>query len=137
MKFSEVIKALEANPSKTFETTKYGRRNEVSVGSAHYFRFRVFEEDGTEIDNHIESGGFNDNVRIDADWQEIGQEVTWQEAIEAWANGKTISCTLNDKSFLYEGGALFLETGYEYLVDQIQPSKLQIKNGTWYIEADK
>jgi len=55
--------------------------------------------------------------------------VTWQEAIEAWANGKTIRC-------IKENGCELTFKGHqEFLRDEVDAlDRNQITHGTWYIE---
>lgn len=63
------------------------------------------------------------------DWEEVKQLVTWQEALEAWANGNAIECELSGERKVYQGF-------YERLVPSCSSyavGKSEINNGTWYI----
>lgn len=58
-------------------------------------------------------------------WQEVKQPVTWQEALEAWANGKLIYVVNKAGDRVYSQGG---EGGYMTLLPA------EILHGTWYIE---
>lgn len=58
-----------------------------------------------------------------ADWQEIRQPVTWQEALEAWSNGEVITCFIGKNRTM-----LYRQDNFAY------PLNLeQIRIGVWYI----
>ena len=107
MKLWEVLKALEENPDKKFKSVNYNQEEIIiSMGAGCYdLPFRVLDSN--------------------RDWQEIKQPVTWQEAIEAWANGKLI-CTTN------EAGGRVCRRGGEGRFMSLSPT--EIFHGTWYIE---
>lgn len=56
-------------------------------------------------------------------WYEVKQPVTWQEAIRAWAEGKTISYSYmgRNRQFLFEDSHTLM-------------SVEKIKNAEWYVE---
>lgn len=62
-------------------------------------------------------------------WELVQEPVTWQEAIEAWANGKTIECRIYEDINIYKPGYV------EELVDleNFAVSMEEILEGTWYI----
>jgi len=61
----------------------------------------------------------NELLEID-DWEEVKQPVTWQEALEAWANGKSLKLIINGKS--------------HYLPpNNFAIAREDIKEGEWFI----
>lgn len=132
MKFSEVIKALEENPNKKFEKfQKYGNRYVISARDNNYFQFDVFNEEGELLDSGCGGGGFSGNFKAtDEDWQEVKQSVTWQEALIAWANGASIHCQVDGKTWTY------CEGGLEAIEDSNALEEEEILRGKWFIEED-
>ena len=111
MKLWEVLKELDENPNKRFKSVNYNQEEIIiSMGTGCYdLPFRVLDSN--------------------RDWQEIKQPVTWQEAIEAWANGGKVKCILHGESFIYDSSQWKnMYSGDGYLCDS------EILNGTWYIE---
>ena len=127
MKTSEVIEALERNPNKRFECNLFSGFKALMSTRDGYFDLKIFNCYGELISQEKKGGAFNENIRVNKDWQEVKQPVTWQEAIEAWVNGNTISCEFNGHKSIYSQG---------YLGDQntLAPIKSEFKEGTWYIE---
>ncbi|SPF51189.1 hypothetical protein SBF1_50073 [Candidatus Desulfosporosinus infrequens] len=71
---------------------------------------------------------------FDEDWEPVPQEVTWQEALSAWIEGKTVIVTLsgNDKS-TYRGR----DTDNQCLQDNERTwtvTRQKLKYGKWFIE---
>ena len=127
MKLWEVLKELEENRDKKYKmVSKFGKIHEIGLDNNGYYAFSsIF--DGKNIDDKP-SGGFSGNVYRDADWKEVKQPVTWQEAIEAWANGKRIKYENERGCLTYSGNTL---------KDEIGPlASYQLTTGTWYIEED-
>lgn len=111
MKLWEALKELEENPKKVFKSNNgFG---EVTLGYSNGIEFIGVQK--------TKNGTFLSELR---DWQEVKQPVTWQEAIEAWANGKKIRCKC-------EGGETFYRPSKES--SACFTAKL-ITHGTWYIE---
>lgn len=108
MKLWEVLKALEENPEKEFEC----------VG------MRLIRESGTYRFINVNTRERNFYMGVDNDWQEIKKPVTWQEALEAWANGKPIKCEC-------EFGIIYFKPPRQS--SACLTAKL-ITHGTWYIE---
>jgi hypothetical protein len=128
MKLWEVLKALEENPEKKFETDS-GKFKSIFSAKGGFFHLDVYN-DGRLIPQEYGGGAFNGNVCLGKEWQEIKQPVTWQEAIEAWANGKTIRCEDGGSGCLFSGGR-------NTLTDSAGPiDRYQITKGTWYIEEE-
>ncbi len=134
MKLWEVIKELTEDPTKKFEAEMYcGNtvRMTVKKGFGGYYNFEVFNGKRL-IDQSLGGGAFSGNVALDLDWQpvrqpvrqSVWQPVTWQEAIQAWADGKKVTVLtlfgLGSREVKKSRGSSITE--YE------------ITNGTWYVE---
>ena len=63
----------------------------------------------------------HEHLCVDDEWTENKQPITWQEAIEAWANGKNVKCEINERVFRFQGN------GERWI------SKRSIIEGEWYI----
>ena len=127
MKLSEVIKAIEENPRRKFECVEGRNTYTISASSTFnhiFYNLHAVNCKGNDISDSP-MGGFNGNFTFKADWQEVKQPVPWQEAIEAWANGKLI-CTTN------EAGGRVCRRGGEGRFMSLSPT--EIFHGTWYIE---
>lgn len=133
MKLWEVLKELEENRDKKYKmVSRFGKIHEIGLDNNGYYAFSsIF--DGKNIDDKP-SGGFSGNVHRGADWQEVKQPVPWQEAIEAWANWKTIKCVHYGENYVFEGRSVFLATDEHVEPSNVEPSKKMILDGTWYIE---
>ena len=106
MKLYEAMKLLDENQRDVYEAKmNYGFKVRMTVkqGSGVYYYFEVFKEERL-VDPSLGSGAFNGNAALNLDWQLVRQPVTWQEAIEAWADGKKISYSYMgyDKRFPFE-----------------------------------
>ena len=128
MKLWEVLKELEENRDKKYKTvSKFGKIHEIGLYNDGYYAFSsIFN--GKNIDDKP-GGGFGGNIYQEADWQEIKQPVTWQEAIEAWMNGEPIKCVLEESVSVFDGEKINFRDSRSNAVD-----KVQLRNGTWYIE---
>ena len=110
MKILDVIKSLTENTSETFENN--GWKAHIENGAI------VFDNDKYPI---IE-------INLNDNWQPVRQSVwqpiTWQEAIQAWVEGKTVTVStmfgLGSREVKKSRGSSITE--YE------------ITKGTWYVE---
>lgn len=75
-------------------------------------------------------------ISLDDKFEEIKykpkpKQVTWQEALQAWANGKTITCVHACQNFIFHGNQ-------RLLIAQIGGSlaKEDLTKGLWFIEED-
>lgn len=125
MKLWEVLKALEENPKKVFECDT-GSRIKFFDNKLYWYDKHDNPKEVFEIRDKRSGTGLCHNTGDI--WQEIKQPVPWQEAIEAWVNGKTIKCTFNNSDFVFDG----YKPKLRGQVDTIDRSQLQ--KGTWYIE---
>lgn len=125
MKYWEVIQALTIDPTKKFEaklSSGWTLRMSVNTGVSRYFKFDVFY-DKKLIDPSSDRGRFNGNLALDDDWQLVPQPVTWQEALQAWAEGKKIS-------FSYAG----YDNRFDFEASNYTMSVDKIKKAEWYVE---
>ena len=94
MKLWEAMRLLEEDPAKVCEANQQCKgltvRMRVDAGFAKYFKFEVFNG-ARLIDQSLGGGAFNGNVALGLDWQIVRQPITWQEAIQAWADGKKVA----------------------------------------------
>ena len=124
MKLWEVLKALDENPNKRFECSIIGGFKGYMYTKDNYYRLDIHDDDGLLISQQRGGGAFNDNILIKKDWHEFKQPVTWQKAIEAWANGSPIMCE-------YKGIKTFFRPRN---VSSVCFTAELITHGTWYIE---
>ena len=125
MKLYEAMKLLDENQTDVYEAKMnegWKARMTVKQGSGVYYYFEVFKE-GKLVDPSLGGGAFNGNAALNLDWQLVRQPVTWQEAIEAWVDGKTISYSYMgyDKRFPFEDSNTMMTIE-------------KVKNAEWYVE---
>lgn len=130
MKYSEAIKLLEENPNNVVmaQCAVMGGwivRMSVVRGISRYFHFEVLEG-GKVIDESSCAGGFNGNVALNLDWQLVRKPVTWQEAIQAWGEGRKIRIKNR------HGGESFCSGGVGALINVTHD---ELVHGTWYVEG--
>lgn len=125
MKSWEVIKELTEDPTKKFEARLESKDwtacMRVDTGVSRYFKFEVFNHKRL-IDQSHGGGAFNGNVALGLDWHEVKQPVTWQEAIQAWADGKTIRLKMPEWEQVWKP------------TNAISFNHCQITRGSWYVE---
>lgn len=130
MKLWEVIKALEENPCKAFTSNHMGKRHVIKADKNGYLNLEIYAGTGELISQKSGGGAFNGNIHISKmDWQALVIPVTWQEAIEAWANGDTVKCVLGRSESVFLGEKIAFRNQDASVVD-----KAQIRDGKWYIE---
>ena len=126
MEYWEVVKELKEDAKKKFEakleSTDWTVRMSVDTGFSRYFKFAVFN--GARLIDQSHNGGtFNGNVALDLDWQLVRQPVPWQEAIQAWVEGKRVTLELDRLEYAFCGFS-----------DQAN-TRRAINSGTWYVEG--
>ena len=126
MKLWEVIKALDENPNKRFKH---------ALGSIIGFDDNVLqwlEKDGEIIEPFLvrdRRSGTGICHNTGDNWQLVRQPVTWQEAIQAWAEGKTVIVENTCAKRKYDGKKDYLKD-----VDGNLMGPSEIRHGTWYVE---
>jgi hypothetical protein len=120
MKTWEVLKNLDAGATKRYR--RLGDGLEISLGGqlGMYYRWESGHTHLSPLDK----------------WEEIPQEVAWQEAIEAWANGKIIKCTARGYDNIYQQYDVVDDCYDSFLLDEVgNPlDAYEILEGKWYIE---
>ena len=105
MKLSEIIAEMENGSIKTYEAT-------TAMGTK--IKTKKTEEGCFPIAGYLS---------LDLDWQPVVREpVMWQEALQAWADGKTIRLKM---------------LGWEQVwkpTNAISFNHFQITQGSWYVE---
>lgn len=140
MKLWEVIKELTEDPKKKFEATLDCTSNtvrmRVETGVSRYFKFEVFN--GSKlIEQSYNGGAFNGNVALGLDWHEVKQPVTWQEAIQAWADGKKVVWEEGGERRVFDRNKSWAIPKYQsHLLDQDGDAVTvrMVSGGKWYVE---
>jgi hypothetical protein len=77
-------------------------------------------------DSYGDAGKFSGNLaNNEDDWQPVRQPVTWQEAIQAWGEGRKIRIKNR------RGGESFYSGGVGGLINVTHD---ELVHGTWYVE---
>ena len=100
MKYWEVVKRLTENPALSGVAVIGSTRYELYVDDS-----RTLQSATHYLELGINGTSLGKAVNIDFDgWEIVRQPVTWQEAIQAWADGKKISYSYMgyDKRFDFE-----------------------------------
>jgi len=104
MKLSEIIAEMENGSIKTYEAT-------TATGTK--IKMQKTEE------GYLSLAGF---LSLDFDWKPVPELVTWQEAIQAWADGKTIRLEMPEWEQVWKP------------TNAISFNHCQITRGSWYVE---
>ena len=140
MKLWEVMRLLEENPKREFEAKLKGSGNRVvmsvdnSIGK--FYMFDVYK-DGSIIGAFGNEGAFNGNVSLDLDWYEVKQPVPWQEAIQAWADGKKVVWEEDGERRVFDRNKSWAIPKYQsHLLDQDGDAVTvrMVSGGKWYVE---
>ena len=140
MKLWEVIKELTEDPTKRFEAKMLAKDwtvcMSVDTKLPRYFKFEVFNGKKL-IDQSLVGGAFNGNVALELDWQPVRQPVTWQEAIQAWVDGKKVVWEEDAERRVFDRNKSwpFPKYQYQFLDQDLDAVTVRmITNGTWYVE---
>ena len=107
MELWEVIKATKEDPTKV-----YKNENGYSVKFTDEGILAWFDDSGKTV-----------NKNTAYDWQLVRQPVTWQEAIQAWADGKKVSYKYSCDEAMYA----FQDSNRMLSIEKI-------KEAAWYVE---
>lgn len=141
MKLWEVIKELTDDPTKRFERKERFKHWVMGTdvvggairGSTYYF---MLDCDGE--DSYGDAGEFSGNfANNEDDWQLVRQPVTWQEAIQAWADGKKVVWEEDTDRRVFDRNKGWLSTKHQaQMIDQDGDavSVRMISGGAWYME---
>ena len=112
----EVVKILMENPRLRFEAKINKKKSNMWIDTDGDLAMDVVK---TAPDYPI-----TDNEWLNAEWQLIETPVTWQEALQAWAEEKTVICKLNDINEEY----ICFSNDYDTHL-----TRYQILYGQWFI----
>lgn len=116
----EVVKILMENPRLRFEAKINKKKSNMWI-----------DTDGDLVMDVVKTAPdypITDNEWLNAEWQLIETPVTWQEALQAWAEGKTIRCKCFDQDFGIE--EYQIRTGVHTCVTL---SRKGLLYGQWFI----
>ena len=141
MKTSEMIAMLEKNPKLRFRCNGPGGTvHFVTTSHEKYYKQEALFQGMVrtdEFDKPLPPGlRFFGNVAIDSEWELVPHPVPWQEALQAWTEGKTIKCKCNGcgPDSTRCGGFTKIFYGASLTMAGLLCQSM-ITNGTWYIEA--
>ena len=126
MKLLEAMRLLEEDPSRKFEHQD-DQKKWLLYADAGCYDDRVFymldcwNNEGELITGN-RGGSLHGNLSTLDNWQLVKQPVTWQEAIQAWADGKRVTLKLDRCEHAFCGFS-----------DQANTMRA-INSGTWYVE---
>lgn len=118
----EIIKMLSENPNLRFKAMPYSEA-------------KTFFDEACLVDGVLCWEGNNAYPlqiaigKYDIDWQLVETPVAWQAALQAWAEGKTVICKLNDINEEYS--ELCFSNNYDTPL-----TRYQILYGQWFIVSE-
>ena len=119
MKLWEVVKELTEDPTKVFENNSddYNERLWSDDGFPNYsIKFRGKD---------MEDGSFSENAELGSNgWQLVLKPVPWQEGVQAWVDGKTVTVST---PFGFESIEAKKSRGSSI-------TEYEITKGIWYVE---
>ena len=125
MKYWEVVKRLTENSALTGVAVIGSTRYELYVNDSGTLESKTYY---FEICARGTSIGKAGNIDFDG-WEIVRQPVTWQEAIQAWVDGKTIKTESSDGIRTYKRTTNSLQSVLGGV------TKDEILNGKWYVEG--
>jgi hypothetical protein len=128
MKTWEMIKALTENPKLKFKVEEFT----ASVDDTGLLDLE-YNGDKANVDCNIRITDVG-SIKAD-DWELIPQEVTWQEAIQAWVDGKTVYCKISAEDSPVNMGTRYIHYG-DSNETRYPLSKIEFSNGKWYIDVN-
>ena len=129
MKLSEAMRLLEEDPTRKFEYL--GDEKEwllyANVGGLTGLVFYMLDcwDNNGELMTGTAFGSLHGNLTTSNNWQLVREPVTWQEAIQAWADGKVVYVENKAGGRVYRHGG---EGEKMYLLQS------EITSGAWYVE---
>ena len=119
MKTGKIITALTDNRDAKFKCTNgcvVNKNREFVIGCDKDGYIKFFEH------GEFRDAYFDIHNKLDWEWELVPQEVTWQEAVQAWLDGKTAK--------MVEGSEVIILKGKK---DTLIFNKSRFTNGKWYI----
>ena len=127
MKLWEVMRLLEEDPSRKFEYQD-NQKKWLLYADAGCYDDRVFYmldcwDNKGELKTGHRFGSLHGNLSTADNWQLVKQPVTWQEAIQAWADGKKVSYKYSYNEMMYA----FQDSNRMLSIEKIE-------DAVWYVE---
>jgi hypothetical protein len=137
MKLSEVFEELENGSTKTYEAY-YNSGTRVTMSRDGQFpNFQKFNHEGTPCEQQSRNGYFSGNCRLGLDWRPVKTSVTWQEAIQAWVDGKKVAWEEDADRRVFDRNKSWPIPKYQnHFLDQEGDAVTvrMISGGKWYVE---
>lgn len=135
MKQWEAMRLLEENPEKVYEAmlvrNPWVARVRVEKGC---YKFTGHDaNDGDQIIQPL----VEERMTLDLDWYEVKQPVPWQEAIQAWAEGKKVVWEEDAERRVFDRNRIWAIPKYQsHLLDQDGDAVTvrMVSGGKWYVE---
>ena len=131
MKLWEVIKELTDDPTKRFELSDRGIRERIESDGS-YLCYSMISQ------GMVSEPALEDNVDVNNNnWQLVRQQVTWQEAIQAWWSGKKVVWEEDADRRVFDRNRIWAISKYQnHLLDQDGDAVTvrMISGGKWYVE---
>ena len=119
MKYWEVVKRLTENPALSGMAVIDSIRYELYVNDSGTLQSKTYY---LKLGTNGTSIGKAGKIDFDG-WEIVRQPVTWQEAIQAWADGKKVSYKYPDDEVMYP----FQDSNRMLSIEKI-------KDAAWYVE---
>ena len=133
MRIWDAMELLDKDPSRKFEYQDDKKKwllyaEEASYDDLVFYRLDCWDNKG-ELMTGTVFGGLDGNLTTSDNWQPVREPITWQEAIQAWADGKMVAYSYTDRAdshirYLFEGSHTMMTTA-------------KIKNAKWYVEDEE
>ena len=131
MVYWEVIKALTKDPTKKFELSDRGIRERIGSDGS-YLCYSMISQ------GMVSGPALEDNVDVNNNnWQLVRQPVTWQEAFQAWADGKKVVWEEDTDRRVFDRNKSWPIPKYQnHFLDQDGDAVTvrMISGGKWYVE---
>ena len=118
MKYWEVVKRLTENPALSGVAVIDSIRYELYVNDSGTLKSKTYY---LKLGTNGTSIGKAGKIDFDG-WEIVRQPVTWQEAIQAWVEGKRVTLKFDRCEYAFCGFSDKANT------------RRAIKSGTWYVE---
>ena len=128
MKLWEVMRLLEEDPSREFEYQDEQKKWRLYADAGCYddrvfYMLDCWDNKG-ELKTGHKFGSLHGNLSTLDNWKPVRKTVTWQEAIEEWADGKTVTVST---PFGFESKEVKKSRGSSI-------TEYEITKGKWYVE---
>ena len=126
MRYSEAICKLEKDPTLEFKLLETGKTWTLKTDYDPRFPDDESLYFIVECDSEVYHDGaveFSGNLLINDDgWEVVRKPVTWQEAIQAWNDGKVVKVSTIHQDYVFSP------------IEKMTVLPTMIKYGTWYVE---